>query len=170
VPATDTNVPNQNLSLAGGAIHKWDVTQAVRAKVISDVDLTGITPANLWADARNYPSDLRVGNDDQWNGGESGDPYQVGHYGQMRKEDNPKLTLPTSFAKNQLGVKVEVRWQFKDFCRVLIGNKWYEISDDYLWQADYKWKFVGPEPAPSSLNQNYWKNDNSLMSFNNDNW
>ena len=172
VPETDVNVPNKNVSLATGAIHKWDVSQAVRAKVTNpnNIPLNGLARPDLWLDAQNYPSNPVVGNDDQNVKDEFLDPYSTNTLGKLEMHDLPGLTLKSD--RGNIGDTLEVQWQFKDFARVLIGNNWYKISDDFLWRVDFKWIKVAPppQPPPSSFHQDHFENNGSLRALDNNGW
>jgi hypothetical protein len=144
--------------------YKWDISRQYRCKIITvNFDKqwalnfgTGVpTPgggiyaniqgANETSTIVDYPQDKLDGNDDSeaetaqpgtW--GENGNPYDelpqgLAGKGILFDSDAPGHPVALNVAPPN-GAALEVKLQFRQFCRLEIGGKWFRVSDDQPWK------------------------------------
>ncbi len=143
--AAQTHVINGN-TLAGGAgspiasSSKWDVSRQIRVKILNPNSYpTAQLPrvaGHLWNGQpastipENYPATDTIGNDDTHSTDERNDPYATG--GTVTSRDNPKMVLRNSTGSD--GDTFEARFQFREFLRLNLQEKWYRASDFSPWR------------------------------------
>jgi hypothetical protein len=140
VPPGDSGVQNQGKSLAGGANMFWDSSRQIRRHTIN---LNGVVFGNYqqqewFTNYPDYPSDEVCGNDDRTVEDEDNDPYSDPHFRDVWGEDSP--WRPAFHAWGVEGDTFEVHVHMRSFARLLLGNKWYRISDWTLWRVHFKFK------------------------------
>ena len=141
-----TNPPGGNHwtgePLSGGANKKWDNSRQMETKVLNPESYPNSALPNgpFWSSQPiNYPTDPVEGNDDRSTGDETNDPYA--NSGVLTGSDRPTMLLRNSTGSDN--DTFEVRLAFKEFTRLEIAGKWYNISDYYLWRFYAKFKRVG---------------------------
>lgn len=136
--------------LADGAAIQYDATRQVRA-VMRSSDSALLNSEHAHApDIPDYPADIGIGNDDPEMNLELL-PYQgpSGSQGAMAEQDAPHYKLA-----NDLGAPnstFQLNAQFRQYARVQIAGKWYQCSD--LWLSDLNFRF--------KKNATTWSDDNS---------
>jgi hypothetical protein len=162
VPATDTDVYQQGIGLAGGANKKWDVSRRLIHKIVNPSNVTlpedPSDPGGVIFNTNysTFPSDPVVGNDDRGVlEDEMNDPYD--DFKRITSRDNPQFFLRN--ADGAIGDTVEHRVNFQEFARLQIGDSWYVISDYLLWRFHLKFK---------KLSATQWGDDNSILALNHD--
>jgi hypothetical protein len=163
--------------LNGGVCAKWDVSRRIRIKSLNPKlypkgQLSAVK-GSLW-DAQpvavdtpaSFPADTLIGNDDAtWAEDEDNNPYVAWPYspfahaiGEISSSDAPNSLLQNSTGAD--GDTFEVRYHFGEFSRLLIGGKWYRISEFLDWRAHYKMK----------RNGGVWADDGSEFALDNANF
>jgi hypothetical protein len=104
----------------------------------------------------NYPSDPAEGNDDTTTGDEKNDPYN--NAGQLTSEDTVRASMLTSTGSD--GDTFARKYQYTEFVRLNIGDKWYRVSDGKLWKIHYNFRKAG----------GIWQDDGSIIQENNSDW
>ena len=159
--------------LKGGAGAKWDVSRHIKAKVINPhlygpTDLDEV-PGTLWNNQTvasdipvSFPSDDRIGNDDTSTGDEDNDPYSASSklnnthaVGEITSTDAPNQLMRHSTGAD--GDSFELRYHFREFSRILIGDEWYRCSDFLEWRAHFTLK----------RQNGTWANDGSSLALDN---
>jgi hypothetical protein len=145
VPAGDTGVQNQGQSLAGGATKFWDSSRQIRRHTINPNTVVFAGYEEWFANYPNYPSDEVCGNDDRTVDDEDNDAYTDPHFGDVWGEDAPWRPAWHSYINSSAspnwgleGDTFEVHMHMRSFARLLLGNKWYRISDWTLWRVHFK--------------------------------
>lgn len=85
-------------------------------------------------------------------------PNNIHAIGEITSTDLPSHLMRDSTGSN--GDTFEIRYQFGEFSRLLIGNKWYRVSDYIDWRAHYKMK----------REAGAWVDDNSSIALDNNNF
>jgi len=144
--------------LAGGATKKWDGSRQIRLKVLTPhlfPVATAAAPvglprlpahAHLWngqpaavTTPENYPANDALGNDDTTNCDETNNPYENCLF--VTALDNPRISLPHALGAN--GNTFELRYHFREFLRVNLGNAWFRASDVSLWRFHARFRKAG---------------------------
>ena len=157
VPGTGSVHPITGVDLRYGGSKRIDVSQKVRAEILSPnissaffangagSQYSGL-PSVLPVVEVDYPTDDLVGNDDvalyghddYRSNGQDNDP---GNDGILHFDDLVRiLTVRSDGAA--INDTVEMRIQFKDFVRIEIGDKWYLMSDFVEWRILGKMRFA----------------------------
>ena len=121
--------------LSGGAKLKWDISRQTRQrKSVPNgwSDLSFLPPPSIYGDVNDYPANPVEGNDDALTADEDDDPYSAPNFGKLTSEDNPVSGV--SNLAGQLGDVILLNIQFREFCRLNIGDRWYLISDYFPWR------------------------------------
>ena len=153
VPPGDSGVQNQGRSLAGGATKFWDSSRQIRRNTINP-DSLAFEGYNYqgnylrwFTNYPNYPSSEVCGNDDTDVVDEDNDPYYDPHFRDVWGEDGPTRPAYHSYSPSPTfpnwgveGNTFEVHLHMRSFARLLLGSKWYRISDWTLWRVHFKFK------------------------------
>lgn len=143
------------------AFTSWDVSRQIRMRAFKGANLTPVAagdpddPSGYHA-PQNYPTNTAEGNDDHDAKDEDDNPYDGaapgGQIGTLKSFDYPSQLIadkrrapkgPTD--SGVVGDRLHVYLNFHEFVRLLIGGKWYRVSDRYPWRHHYKLKRVNLE-------------------------
>jgi hypothetical protein len=193
VSAGETGVQRQGQSLAFGATTFWDSSRQIRTNIINPNPNTLVffgyndqgNYQQWYTTYPNYPSDEVCGNDDTDDGDEDNDPYNDPNIGLLWGEDSPTYVGLHSFINSNaspnwgvLDDTFEVHLHMRDFARLLLGDKWYRISDWTLWRVHFKFKKKMEYEVTSLKDFNgdgdyddtwpVWRNNGTFISLGND--
>jgi len=180
VVGTDTSVMRKGLSLSGGATLKWDISRQIRSNPFDVVSIAPIVSADplFFTLNSNYPSvhsthGETVGNDDQWTTDpENNVPYTNG--GKLNGYDFPKNGISHSIGSE--GDTFENRYHFREFSRLLLDDKWYRISNYFLWKIHIKGKKVSEATdnrdydGDGNKTDEFWIDNGTTIATNNSNF
>jgi len=186
VPQQDSDVMHKGEDLSGGVNLKFDGSRQIRCKMFNpdSIDFEdnhddppgGNGRVEDWFTSfLNYPSEPTCGNDDlHVTDPEDNDPYTTPNKDKLtgsdltfRKPRNTEGDVDNTF---------EIRLHFRDFARVYLGEKWYKISDNFLWRVHFKCKKYDEEEEEEDINDDgdeedeVWKNNGSVMAQDNEDW
>src|SRR5882724_43241 len=167
--------------LSGGAKLKWDISRQTRQrKSVPNgwSDLRFLPPPSIYGDVNDYPANPVEGNDDAQTGDEDDDPYNAPNLGKLTSEDNPVSGV--SNLAGQLGDVIVLNIQFREFCRLNIGDRWYLISDYFPWRFKQQFRRITTLESTVGIDLNgdgdlldtvpAWRNDGSAKETNNNEW
>lgn len=172
VTATDVDVFQRTVPLAGGATMKWDSTRHLRITVDNPDGLPLPAGDEQFITRLNYPSSNIVGNDDLLVGDEDNDPYTAPGFKQLIGYDGPNVRFPYGFGA--VGNTFERHLQFREYARVELDGNWYKISDFELWRFDMR--VIKASEAADTIDYNgdgdmtdeMWIDNGSIFELNND--
>jgi hypothetical protein len=164
-----SDVPNKNAKHVndgqpfGQPSGKWDFSRQMRCRILSpqigtlnmyDIKVKGkyggtlydnlpnaniIQPTTPKPGADSYPQDKLEGNDDSGSTLEDDDPYTAPKIGKLTDRDTPEHPFVNDDSP-AIGSSIDFRMQFRQFCRLEIGSKWFLISDHKPWRLHGKLK------------------------------
>ncbi len=163
----------EGVNLKLGANMKFDVSRRLRLKILNP---NGI--AKSWFPkvkgpvfdgqpkmdviVAEFPNDGKVGNDDPYTTGQDNNPYLATRKENLAhgKGEISSTDIPNTYMFGEAGNEgdtYEMRAQFGEFARLLIGGNWYKISDYTNWKLHMKF-----------LHANFlWHNNGSVLSLDN---
>jgi len=161
--APETDVPNRYAKHAGEGDefgqpdHKWDISRQMRIRVKSPnigtndlYDIKGtfydnlpnanlIEPTCPKPGTDSYPENPLEGNDNSSEFSKDTNPYEAPSIGLLLDRDGPNQPFVLNKSPN-LGDTIQFHMQFKEFCRLELGRKWYLISAHMPWRLDARLK------------------------------
>jgi len=161
VDAGETGVFNNGVSLARGANRRWDSSRQIRNKVINPNGILFINmPISVTLAHPDYPLDETCGNDDKTTDDEDNNPYDQPYLGIILGVDETFVVL--NHELGALGDTCEFRFHFREFVRLQLGNRWYRISDWFLWKAHFRFVKQNQNSVP------VWLDDGSFIGTDNE--